>query len=75
MNLTLCAGAGFSRKAVRDILGRKRGEQTLAQFARKLGLPPSTLHRLESGEQGVTLGKLEQIMRRLKCRLSDIFET
>jgi DNA-binding Xre family transcriptional regulator len=55
-------------------LRKKRGEQTFAEFSRKLGLPPSTLHRLESGEQSVTLGKLEQIMRRLKCRLSDIFE-
>jgi transcriptional regulator with XRE-family HTH domain len=55
-------------------LRKKRGEQTFAQFARKLGIPPSTLHRLENGEQSITLGKLEQVMRRLNCKLSDIFE-
>jgi transcriptional regulator with XRE-family HTH domain len=61
-------------KQLGAFLRNKRGERTFAQFARKLGLPPSTLHRLESGEQSITLGKLEQIMRRLKCDLSDIFE-
>lgn len=56
--------AGFLRKA--------RSERTYVAFARQLGLPVSTLHRLESGEQSATLGKLDQIMKRLKCSLSDI---
>ena len=46
---------------------------TYAQFSRKLGLPPSTLHRLERGDESITLRGLQQIMRRLKCRLGDIF--
>ncbi len=46
---------------------------TFARFSKKLGLPPSTLHRLEQGGQSITLRGLEQIMRRLKCRLGDIF--
>jgi len=50
-----------------------RGEMTYAEFSRRLGLPPSTLHRLESGDQSITLRALQQIMRRLKCSLSDIF--
>jgi putative transcriptional regulator len=54
-------------------LRRKRGEITYAQFARKLGITPSSLFRLEHGQQSITLGRLEQITRRLKCRLSDIF--
>jgi transcriptional regulator with XRE-family HTH domain len=55
-------------------LRKKRGERTYAEFARKLGLPPSTLHRIENGQQSITLGKLEQIMRRLRCSLRDIFQ-
>ena len=53
----------------------QRGEMTYAQFSKKLGLPPSTLHRLERGDQSITLRSLRQIMRRLKCRLGDIFPT
>lgn len=51
----------------------RRGKMTYAEFSRKLGLPPSTLHRLEQGAQSITLRGLQQIMRRLKCRLADIF--
>lgn len=54
-------------------LRARRGEMTYAQFSRKLGLPPSTLHRLEQGAQSITLRGLQQIMRRLKCGLADIF--
>ncbi|PYJ19270.1 MAG: hypothetical protein DME99_13145 [Verrucomicrobia bacterium] len=35
---------------------------------------PSTLHRLENGDQSITLRGLQQIMKRLKCTLSDVFE-
>jgi DNA-binding Xre family transcriptional regulator len=44
------------------------GETQLA-----LGLPPSTLHRLERSDQSITLRGLQQIMKWLKCGLSDIF--
>jgi transcriptional regulator with XRE-family HTH domain len=54
-------------------LRKKRGDMTYAQFSRKLGLPPSTLHRLESCQQSVTLRRLQQIMNRLKCSIRDIF--
>lgn len=46
---------------------------TFADFSRKLGLPPSTLHRLEQCQQSITLRGLQQIMKRLKCGLRDIF--
>jgi DNA-binding Xre family transcriptional regulator len=55
-------------------LRERRGEMTYAQFSRQLGIPPSTLHRLEQGAQSITLRGLQQIMKRLKCSLSDIFE-
>jgi transcriptional regulator with XRE-family HTH domain len=54
-------------------LRARRGEMTFARFSKKLGLPPSTLHRLEQGAQSITLRGLQQIMRRLKCGLQDIF--
>jgi DNA-binding Xre family transcriptional regulator len=55
-------------------LREKRGEMTYAQFARKTGISLATLKRLEIGEQNVTLKTLEQLTKRLKCKMSDIFE-
>ena len=60
-------------KQLAAFLRKKRGEMTFAQFSQKLGLPTSTLHRLEQCQQSITLGRLQQIMQRLKCGLSDIF--
>jgi DNA-binding Xre family transcriptional regulator len=54
-------------------LRQQRGEMTFAEFSRITGLPPSTLYRLERMEQSITLGRLELLMNRLKCRLEDIF--
>lgn len=54
-------------------LREKRGTNTYSQFARKLGISASTLHRLEAGQQSVTLGKLEDILKRLKSSPRDIF--
>lgn len=51
----------------------KRGEASYAVFARKLGISASTLHRLENAEQSVTLGKLEDILERLKIEAQDVF--
>lgn len=54
-------------------LRRKRGEMSFAQFSRKVGLPPSTLYRVERGEQSITLRMLQHIVGKLKCRLGDVF--
>ncbi len=54
-------------------LRERRGEMTYAQFSRKLGFPPSTPHRLEQGSQSITLRGLQQILRKLKCGLADVF--
>ena len=47
---------------------------TFQQFSRKIGISDSTLHRLELGEQNVTLKTLEQMCSRLKCKVADIFQ-
>ena len=60
-------------KQLAQFLRRTRGDQTFAVFSRKLGLPSSTLYRLEQCQQSITLGRLYQIMTRLECDLSDIF--
>jgi transcriptional regulator with XRE-family HTH domain len=54
-------------------LRKRRGEITYAAFARKLGITPSSLFRLENRQQSITLKTLQQIMDRLKCSWSDIF--
>lgn len=42
-------------------------------FARKLGISTSTLYRLETGEQSVTLGKLQDVLNRLEAVVRDVF--
>ncbi len=61
-------------KQLGQFLRRKRGEMTLPAFARKLGVSSSSLHRIEMGEQNVTLKTLEHLLKRLKCGISDVFE-
>jgi len=62
----------FDRKLAL-FLRKTRGDMPYRDFARKLGIHRSTLHRLEHSEQSLTLTKLELIMRRLKCSFADIF--
>ena len=62
------------QKQLGRFLRRKRGELTLSVYARKLGISSSSLHRMEMGEQNVTLNTLEQLLKRLKCRVGDVFE-
>ncbi len=46
---------------------------TYTVFVRKLGISVSSLHRMEMGEQNVTLNTLEHLLKRLNCDLNDIF--
>jgi DNA-binding Xre family transcriptional regulator len=56
-----------------DFLRKKRGKTPYAVFAKKLGVTPSSLFRLENGQQSVTLRTLQQICDRLKCNVHDVF--
>lgn len=51
----------------------QRGTQTFSQFARKLGLGESTLHRIENGQQSATLRSVQQILKALRCDYDDVF--
>jgi transcriptional regulator with XRE-family HTH domain len=54
-------------------LRKVRGGMSYAQFAKKTGLSHATLHRIERGEHHLTLNKLEDVLRKLKVRLRDVF--
>ena len=60
-------------KQLGAFLRKRRGDLTYQQFSRKTGISDSTLHRLELGEQNVTLKTLEQLCDKLKCSMSEIF--
>lgn len=53
----------------------QRGDLTYSQFARKVGLRESTLHRIENGQQSATLRAVQLILKGLKCSYSDVFES
>ena len=44
-----------------------------AEFSRKTGLTSSSLFRLEQGQQSITLGRLHEVMKKLKVTLSEVF--
>ena len=54
-------------------LRQRRGDASYAVFARQLGISASTLYRLETSEQSVTLGKLEDILKKLKASVRHVF--
>ena len=66
--------AASLQKQLGRFLRQKRGALTLPAYARKLGISSSSLHRMEMGEQNVTLKTLEQLLKRLNCRVRDVFE-
>jgi DNA-binding Xre family transcriptional regulator len=49
-------------------------EMSYSAFVLKVGISPASLHRMEMGKQNVTLKTLEHILKRFKCRMSDIFD-
>ena len=67
------APSGSGGYQLAEWLRKRRGEVTYAAFAKKLGITPSSLFRLENRQQSTTLKTLQQIMDRLKCPWSDIF--
>lgn len=56
-----------------EYLRRKRGDQTVRAFARKIGLTHGTLHRIENLQQSLTVGKLGTVMDKLGCTWEEVF--
>jgi DNA-binding Xre family transcriptional regulator len=65
--------AASMQKQLGQFLRKRRGEMTLPAYARMLGISSSSLHRMEMGEQNVTLKTLELLLKRLKCSAADVF--
>ncbi|WP_438630332.1 helix-turn-helix domain-containing protein [Microbulbifer sp.] len=69
---------GNNQLKFRTILARQLRAERKAmglgqqEFARKLAISQSTLARIESGEQNVTIDMLELICSRLKCRIFEL---
>jgi len=62
-------------KKLARFLKEQRGDMPFAQFSKKTGFSPSMLFRLENCEQSITLGRLQQLMDRLKVDWQDVFGT
>jgi transcriptional regulator with XRE-family HTH domain len=54
-------------------LRKRRGSLSYAQFSKKAGVSHTTLHRIEKGEQHLSLDRLETMLNKLKIKLRDIF--
>lgn len=61
------------RKQLGQFLRQKRGERTLRDFGKVIGLSSSTLQRLEIGEQNVTLDTLENVLKRMGVTVREVF--
>jgi transcriptional regulator with XRE-family HTH domain len=46
-----------------------------AELSKKTGLTASSLFRLEQGQQSITLGRLHEVLKRLKLTLGDAVVT
>ncbi|WP_250461956.1 helix-turn-helix domain-containing protein [Microbulbifer litoralis] len=62
------------RKVLARQLRARRNAMGLGQqeFAKKLAISQSTLARIESGQQNVTIDMLELICSRLKCEIFEL---
>jgi hypothetical protein len=54
-------------------LKKQRGAMSYAEFSRKTGLTASSLFRLEQGQRSITLGRLHEVLKRLKMSLGGCF--
>lgn len=63
------------QKQLGQFLRKKRGNMSYPAFARKLGVSSSSLHRMEMGEQNVTLKTLEWLLKRLRCSVAEVFDS
>ena len=55
-------------------LRERRGDRTLAEFGRIIGLTKASVHKLENAKVSARLQTVEQICRRLRCGMSEIFK-
>jgi hypothetical protein len=56
-----------------EFLKKRRGEMSYAQFSKITGFTASSLFRLENCEQSITLGRLHDLLKRLKVSMWEVF--
>ncbi len=61
-------------KVLSENLKKRRGDETIRDFARKLKISKSTLSRLENVDQNVTLNTIQQITKSLNISICDLFK-
>jgi transcriptional regulator with XRE-family HTH domain len=64
---------GQLRKRLAQKIRQARGTESQRDFARRLGISKSSLHRIEMSEQNVGVDMIELFCQRLKCGLLDLF--
>jgi DNA-binding XRE family transcriptional regulator len=55
-------------------LRKWRGDQSLRDYAKKLGISKSTLGSLENENQNTTLHTLTALAKALRCDIGDLFK-
>jgi transcriptional regulator with XRE-family HTH domain len=63
------------QKQLGQFLRKRRGNMSYPAFVRKLGVSSSSLHRMEMGEQNVTLKTLEWLLKQLRCSVAEVFDS
>jgi hypothetical protein len=56
-----------------EFLKKRRGEMSYAQFSKITGFTPSSLFRLENCEQSMKLSRLDDLLKRLKVTMWEVF--
>jgi len=60
-------------KRLAKFIKHKRGELSFVQFEKKYGISSSSVSRIESEEQNVTLKTLEDLCIAFKCEIDELF--
>jgi transcriptional regulator with XRE-family HTH domain len=58
---------------VSRFLKHYRGKESYFTFGRKVGVSASTLFRIETGQQSITVGTLDRILESLGLTITDVF--
>jgi transcriptional regulator with XRE-family HTH domain len=62
------------RKQFASFLKAQRGETSLRDFAKRIGLSSSQLHRIETVQHNSSLDTVETVLKRLKVGVNDVFK-
>lgn len=61
------------RKRLATRLKTIKGDQTQAEFSRRIGIGQASLNRLLNAEQAATIDMIETICRNLRLDITDLF--